>query len=133
MLPSFLTLDEIIDIHRDQIARYGGSEGIRDLGMLQSAIAMPGAGLGGQFFHVDLCEMAAAYLFHIVRNHPFIDGNKRVGAVTAYVFLALNNVRLTADQAIYAEVVISVARGETPKSSVAEFFRANTKSGTVKP
>jgi death-on-curing protein len=123
--PIFLTLDEITDIHRDQIARYGGSEGVRDWGLLQSAIAMPAAGFGGQFLHADLCEMAAAYLFHIVRNHPFIDGNKRVGAVAAYVFLALNNRRLTADQSTYAELVLSVACGETPKSAVAEFLRAN--------
>jgi death on curing protein len=124
--PIFLTLDEITDIHRDQIARYGGLEGIRDFGMLQSAIAMPAAGFGSQFLHADLCEMAAAHLFHIVQNHPFIDGNKRVGAVAAYVFLALNNVRLTADQASYADLVLSVACGDTPKSAVAEFFRANT-------
>ena len=126
MQPIFLTLDEITDIHRDQIARYGGSEGIRDFGMLQSAIAMPAAGFGGQFLHADLCEMAAACLFHIVQNRPFIDGNKRVGAVAAYVFLSLNNVRLTADAVSYADLVLSVACGKTPKSAVAEFFRANT-------
>ena len=126
MTPSFLTLDEVIDIHRDQIARFGGSEGVRDWGMLQSAVAMPAAGFGGQFFHADLCEMAAAYLFHIVQNHPFIDGNKRVGAMAAYVFLRLNGIRPTADNNAYANLVLSVARGETPKSAVAEFFRANT-------
>jgi death-on-curing protein len=126
--PTFLALDEIIAIHRDQVARYGGSEGVRDWGMLQSALAMPAASFGGQFLHADLCEMAAAYLFHLVQNHPFIDGNKRAGAVAAYVFLALNNLRLTAHQATYAELVLSVAGGETPKSAVAEFFRANTTS-----
>ena len=125
MAASFLTLDEIVEIHRDQIARYGGSEGIRDFGMLQSAVAMPAAGVAGQFLHTDLCEMAAAYLFHIVRNHPFTDGNKRVGAVAAYVFLALNGMQLTADHVAYAELVLSVARGETPKSAVAEFFRSH--------
>jgi death-on-curing protein len=104
---------------------YGGSEGIRDFAVLQSAVAMPAAGLGGQFFRADPCEMAAAYLFHIVQNHPFIDGNERVGAVAAFVFLALNNMRLTADQESYADLVLSVARGETAKSAVAEFFRAN--------
>jgi death-on-curing protein len=124
--PTFLTLEEIVAVHRDQIARYGGSEGVRDWGLLQSAIAMPAATFGGQFLHCDLCEMAAAYLFHIVQNHPFIDGNKRAGAVAAYVFLALNNLRTTADNDAYADVVLSVARGETPKSAVAEFFRANT-------
>ena len=124
--PVFLTLQEIADIHRDQIARYGGSEGVRDWGLLQSAIAMPATGCGGQRFHADVCEMAAAYLFHLVQNHPFLDGNKRVGAVAAYVFLALNNLRLTASATAYADLVFSIARGETPKSAVAEFFRANT-------
>jgi len=70
--------------------------------------------------------MAAAYLFHIVQNHPFIDGNKRVGAVAAYVFLALHGRRLTADSDTYADLVLAVARSETQKSAVAEFFRANT-------
>jgi len=123
--PTFLTMDEIVDIHRDQIARYGGSEGVRDWGLLQSAVAMPAATYGGQFLHCDLCEMAAAYLFHIVQNHPFIDGNKRVGAVAAYVFLVLNAMRLMADNDAYADLVLAVARGEMPKSAVAEFFRRN--------
>jgi death on curing protein len=126
--PSFLTIEEVLAIHRDQIARYGGSEGVRDLGLLQSAIAMPAASFGGRFLHVDLCEMAAAYLFHVVQDHPFIDGNKRVGAVAAFIFLALNDVRLTADQTSYADLVLSVARGEMPKSAIAEFFRASTIS-----
>ena len=127
MAPTFLALEEIIAIHQDQIARYGGREGVRDWGLLQSAIAMPAVGIDNCFLHCDLYEMAAAYLFHVVRNHPFFDGNKRVGAAAAYVFLALNEVRLTADEDAYAELVLSVARGETRKSSVAEFFRANTK------
>ncbi len=129
MEPTFLTLDEIIAIHQDQIARYGGCEGIRDWALLQSALAMPAAAFGGQYLHPDLCEMAAAYLFHIVQNHPFLDGNKRVGAVAADVFLALNDVRLRADQDAYADLVLSVACSETPKSAVAEFFRANTNDG----
>ena len=126
MQPTFLTIDEILAIHRDQIARYGGSEGVRDWGLLQSAIAVPTASFGGQFLHADLCEMAAAYLFHIVANHPFIDGNKRVGAVAAYVFLAINNMHLTAANNTYADLVHSVACGETPKSMIADFFRVNT-------
>ena len=65
-------------------------------------------------------------MFHIVQNHPFIDGNKRVGAVAAYVFLALNNMRLTADNDRYADLVLTVARGDLPKSAIAEFLRANT-------
>ena len=128
MKPTFLTLSEIVAIHRDQIARYGGSEGVRDWGLLQSAVAMPAAAFGGRLLHSGLCEMAAAYLFHIVQNHPFVDGNKRAGAVAAYVFLALNDLRLTAGEDAYFELVLSVACGQTPKSEVAEFFRANTRA-----
>ena len=90
MPPVFLTLDELLTIHRDQIERYGGSEGIRDMDLLKSAIAMPAAGFGGCYVHADLCEMAAAYLFHIVRNHPFVDGNKRIGAALFLWFLEKN-------------------------------------------
>ncbi len=126
MAPEFLSLDEILAIHKDQISRYGGREGVHDWGLLQSAIAMPMASFAGQSLHSDLYEMAAAYLFHLVQNHPFVDGNKRVGAAAAYVFLALNNVRVTADPADFEELVMSVARGETSKSSVAGFFRDNS-------
>lgn len=126
MEPEFLTLDEVVAINRDQVERYGGSIGVRDWGLLKSAIAMPAATFSGQFLHADLWEMAAAYLFHLVQNHPFIDGNKRVGAVAADVFLTLNGLMLTASQDSYADLVLSVARGETSKSAVAEFFRANT-------
>jgi death on curing protein len=87
MEPRFLELDEILEIHRDQIERYGGATGIRDLALLRSAVAMPSAGVAGEYLHRDLIEIAGAYLFHLVMNHPFIDGNKRVGTVAALVFL----------------------------------------------
>ena len=77
--------------------------------------------------HSDLCEMAAAYLFHIVKNHAFIDGNKRVSAAVAAVFVDLNDLHFTADPDAFAELTLSVACGETSKSAVAEFFRANVK------
>jgi death-on-curing protein len=86
---------------------------------------MPAATFGGQYLHSDLCEMAAAYLFHLVQNHPFID-NKRVGAMAADVFLTLSGFRLTASEDEYAEIVLSVARGATSKSAIAEFLRKNT-------
>jgi death-on-curing protein len=124
--PTFLTLDEVVEIHRDQIERYGGTLGVRDWGLLKAAVSMPAAAFGGQLLHTDLFEMASAYLFHLVQNHPFIDGNKRVGAVAADVFLALNDIRLSAGQDDYADFVMSVARGETSKSAAAEFLRANS-------
>ncbi len=129
MNPTFLTLAEILEIHRDQINRYGGDPGIRDLGLLQSALAMPAAGFGGRFVHSDLYEMAAAYLFHIVQNHPFVDGNKRTGAVAALVFLALNDVVIDVEEDVFESVVWAVARGEAAKATVSEFFRKHAKQG----
>lgn len=123
MKPRFLQLDEVLEIHRDQIDRYGGRTGIRDSALLRSALAMPSAGTASEYFHADLIEMAAAYVFHIVRNHPFVDGNKRVGAVTALVFLDFNGVDLEISDEDLFQMIMSVARGETSKSSVAEFLR----------
>jgi death-on-curing protein len=71
----FLTLAEVIDIHTDQVERYGGSHGVRNMNLLSSAVAMPAASFGGNYLHADIFEMAAAYGFHIAQNHPFIDGN----------------------------------------------------------
>ena len=87
--PVFLGLDEVIEIHNDQIKQYGGHPGILDIELLKSAIAMPAATFDGNYLHTDIYDMAAAYLFHIVRDHPFIDGNKRTGAVAAVVFLMI--------------------------------------------
>src|SRR5580692_9224146 len=92
----FLTRDEVVEIHRDQIERYGGSLGIRDEGLLQSAVAMPEASFGGERLHASISGIAAAYLFHLAMNHPFIDGNKRVGAASAIVFLKMNGRELVA-------------------------------------
>ena len=122
----FLNLDEIISIHRDQIERYGGTLGIRDMGLLQSAAAQPMAAFGGQFLHEDLYAMASAYLFHLTQNHPFLDGNKRVGAVAAYMFLAYNNIELQVDEEEYEALVMGVAKGEVDKTAIAQFFRDHT-------
>ena len=121
--PLFLGLEEVIAIHRDQIERYGGSAGIRDMGLLESAVAMPAAGFGGQYLHQNLYEMAAAYLFHIVQNHPFVDGNKRAGAVAAIVFLKMNGIEVEAEEDDLEAMVLSVAKGEADKADAARFFR----------
>ena len=124
--PLFLGLDEVVEIHRDQIERYGGHSGIRDIELLKSAVAMPAAGLGEDYFHADIHEMAAAYLFHIVRNHPFVDGNKRTGAVAALVFLMMNGVELHASEESLEKMVRSVADGKMDKAGVAEFCRKHS-------
>lgn len=109
------------------INQYGGRPGIRDIGLLESAVAMPQAGIGDQYFHTNLFEMAAAYLFHIVGNHPFVDGNKRTAAMAAFVFLKINGVTLKARQADFERVVCSAAEGRVGKAAVAEFFRRNSR------
>jgi death-on-curing protein len=122
----FLGLDEILEIHRDQIERYGGSLGVRDIALLKSAVAMPAAGFGGDYLHEDIFEMAAAYLFHITQNHPFVDGNKRTGAVAAIVFLAMNGIELNADEDELENLVRSVAMGKADKAAAAAFLRDNS-------
>ncbi|MGA2065981.1 MAG: Fic family protein [Thermoguttaceae bacterium] len=123
MQPLFLDLDRVLRAHRSLIERYGGTEGVRDVGLLHSAIAMPQASFGGEFLHKNLFEMAAAYLYHIVQNHPFLDGNKRTGAAAAIIFLAINDVDLQADEEGLTELTLAVAEGRTGKRQVADFFR----------
>lgn len=126
----FLMLDEVIAIHSDQIGRYGGSIGIRDVGLLDSALAMPQASFDGSYLHETLHEMAAAYLYHIVQNHPFVDGNKRTGLMVAIAFMGLNGVSLVADQDALCEMVVAVAAGQRSKSEVAIFLQENTRAST---
>lgn len=126
--PLFLALDEVIEIHSDQIKRYGGHSGIRDIELLKSAIAMPATSFGGDYLHTDIYEMAAAYLYHIVRNHPFIDGNKRTGAVASVVFLMMNGIEINADEDNFEKTVLSAAEGKINKAVIARFFRNNSGS-----
>lgn len=127
MDPTFLSLAEVLEIHKDQVDRYGGASGIRDIELLKSAIGMPSATYGGLFLHTDIYAMAAAYLFHLVQNHPFVDGNKRAGAVATLVFLALNGFDFDAPEDDFAEMVLAVARGELDKADVAVFIRHFTR------
>ncbi len=126
--PVFLRLNEVIEIHTDQIKRYGGHSGIRDIELLKSAVAMPAIGFGDNYFHIDIYEMAAAYLYHIVRNHPFLDGNKRTGAVASLVFLLMNGIDINADEESFEKMVLSVAEGKLNKTGIVEFFRNATRN-----
>ena len=128
MEPVFLGLDEVIEIHHDQIKRYGGRPGILGLGILKSTASMPSATFDGNYLHTDIFEMAAAYLFHIVRNHPFIDGNKRTGAVASIVFLVLNGIDFHADEDNLEKIVLFTAEGKTDKATIARFFESNAQN-----
>jgi len=126
--PLFLTLDEVLAIHHDQLVRYGGGSGVRELELLKSAIATPAVTFGGTFLHESLTEMAAAYLFHISQNHPFVDGNKRTALAAALLFLWLNDLRVEADDDALYNLVIGVASGKTTKARVAMFLADHTRS-----
>ena len=119
----YLTLAEVLSIHQDQITRHGGEYGIRDLGLLSSAVFVPQSSFEGRYLHRDLFEMAAAYAFHICQNHAFLDGNKRVGLVAALVFLDLNGIELQdPDQRLY-ELMMEVAQSSAGKPELAALFR----------
>ena len=121
----FLTLDDILESHQNQIETYGGSHGIRDIGLLESAIAQPEASFDGQYLHADIFEMAAAYLYHLVMNHPFVDGNKRVGLEAALIFLEINNENLSASDEELVDLVLKTTAGQVGKREIAEFFRSH--------
>jgi death-on-curing protein len=121
--PRFLTLDEVLEIHEDQISRYGGAAEILSLPLLESALAQPQSTFDGQYLLADLYQMAASYLFHIVRNHPFADGNKRVGAVAAIVFLMLNDVDPRISNEQLESITLQVAAGHANRDDVADLLR----------
>jgi death-on-curing protein len=121
--PRFLTLAEVLSILQDQTARYGGEFGVRDRGLISSAIAVPQASFGGRFLHGDVFEMAAAYAFHLCQNHPFVDGNKRVALASALMFLDLNGIQITDPEGTLYPLMMAVARGEKGKSEIAYTLR----------
>ena len=127
MEPQFLSLDEVLEIHEQQIAMYGGSSGLRDSAGLESAIATPQATFGAQFLHRSIPAMAAAYLFHLCQNHPFVDGNKRVGANAAITFLFMNGWEPTFGQDELVDLVLSVASGELGKAALVQVFESRCR------
>ncbi|MEG4442281.1 type II toxin-antitoxin system death-on-curing family toxin [Microcoleus sp. AT9_B5] len=122
--PKFLSLDEVLELHDDQISSFGGTPGVRDEGLLESALAQPQATFGGQFLHPTISEQAAAYLYHIAMNHPFIDGNKRTAFAVTDTFLRLNGCTLNlTDDRVY-DLVMRVARGTMTKEELTTEFES---------
>jgi death-on-curing protein len=121
--PLFLTLDEVLRLHEYQVEHFGGDRDILNPGLLESAIYQPAATFDGRFLHEDLAAMAAAYLYHIVKDHPFADGNKRTGAHAAIVFLEMNNVEAEYPVDEMEALTLGVAKGEVTKEQVIAFFR----------
>lgn len=120
----FLETRHVLKIHELQLGRFGGGAGLRDLGLLESAVAQPQASFDGVLVHDGLVAMAAAYLFHLASNHPFVDGNKRVAVLTALVFLDLNGVHLTWPSKDLEALTLAVAAGRLDKrATTAELAR----------
>lgn len=127
MGPVFLSLDEVLEIHEQQIDRYGGAHGLRDAAGLESATAMPQATFGGEFLHASIPAMAAAHLFHLCQNHAFLDGNKRTGASAAITFLLMNDWEPTFGEQELVDLVLSVASGGLGKPALVEIFESRCR------
>ena len=125
--PRWLSFPVVLAIHADQIDAHGGSPGLRDRGLLESALERP-----RNRFHYqpdsDLHSLAAAYGFGVAKNHPFLDGNKRVAFQAMYVFLGLNGLRIDASEPDVVSLMLAVASGEMEETDVASWLRENTVS-----
>ena len=117
--PLFLSVDEVLELHTDQLRLFGGSDGVRDQGALDSAVATPASTFDGAFLHENLFYMAAAYAFHIAENQPFIDGNKRTALNAALVFLDLNGWIVSDPGERLYDAMLSIATGLLDKRGLA--------------
>jgi death-on-curing protein len=118
-----LTVEILREIHAETIARFGGAGGVRDQALLESAVAAPQAGFGGVSPYRDLVEMAAAYLFFLCRNHPFVDGNKRAALGACIVFLRLNGLEPKPDGPGWEELTQAVAAGRLSRDETTKRLR----------
>ena len=121
---TFLSVDDVLLLHADTIDVDGGSQGDRDHGLIDAAVAMPRQQFGGAFLHEDLAAMAAAYLFHIAQNHPFVDGNKRTAVMSALAFLLANGIELSMAPQELEAMTLKVAAGELSKEKLTKWMRS---------
>ena len=118
-----LAVETVLEIHAEALRAFGGAEGIRDRGLLESAVAAPQATFGGQSPFSDLAEVAAAYLFYLCRNHPFLDGNKRTAMAAAIVFLRLNDIEPLKDGEPWESLVLDVAASRLDREQTTRRLR----------
>ena len=118
----FLSVEDVLLIHNRMIENFGGDTGLRDRGLLESAVAMPQSTFGGDDLHPGLAGKAAAYHFHLCSNHPFVDGNKRVAVAVSEVFLLVNGYELLAKDDKIEALTRGVAEGQLSKDQVIAFF-----------
>ncbi len=120
----FLSVDDVLAIQENTIAVEGGLGGLRDAGLLESAVLMPQQRFSGEYLHVDLAAMAAAHLFHIAQNHAFQDGNKRTAALATLVFLSINGVESLPTPEALDRMTLAVASSEVGKAELTEWTRS---------
>ncbi len=123
----FLDKETLLIFHKDQLERYGGKRGLRDDGLLESALAQPQASFDGEYVHQDLFHMAAAYGFHICQNHPFFDGNKRTALIAMYMFLYVNGYKVVADKKSLYALIMDLANGQITKEELAIYLKEHSK------
>lgn len=121
----FLSVEEVIQIHDELVSEYSGLHGIRNMGLLISAIEMPKATMFGEYLHESIYDKASAYLYHIICNHAFLDGNKRTGSAAALIFLSQNGYKVKYDINAFEEMVCNVAQGSFSKEDVSKFLQFN--------
>jgi death on curing protein len=129
--PVWIRVIEALAFHAQQISLFGGSDGMRDAGLLESALARPQNLFAYSEKSITMAELAAAYAYGIARNHPFIDGNKRTAMQVAFVFLEFNGIRVTASQEEACIEFLELAAGRTSESELAEWFARHTSSLTT--
>lgn len=121
----FLKIYEIVLLHENQIKLYGGIKGIRDLSLLKSAVETPKATFGGEYLHKTIYDKASAYIFHISKNHPFLDGNKRTALASGLLFLELNGIdtkSINDGDELY-DLMINVSNGKLSKKEIVSFLK----------
>lgn len=123
MPTQFLDLNDVLLIHQSTIEHEGGSYGVRDIALVESAVAAPMASFGGEYLHPDLASMAAAAMFSLISNHGFVDGNKRVGTLAALVFLDNNGLEELPDAGELEKAAFGVARGEMTRDELVSWSR----------
>jgi death on curing protein len=121
--PAWLTYEQVIAVHSLQLRRFGGAAGLRDEGMLRSALERPAN--KWHYEQADLPELAAAYAFGLAKNHAFVDGNKRIAFMSMVIFLRRNGVRFSPDQAQATAMIMALAAGEVSEKSLARWIRNN--------
>jgi death-on-curing protein len=123
---AYITFEYVLKIHDELVREYGGLLGVLNEGLLKSALEMPKARFNGKDLHRTLFDKTAAYLFHLIKNHPFVDGNKRTASMIAMVFLSSNfQGRLSISDEKYQDLIIGVAQGIVSKKEISRFFRRN--------